>query len=115
MFFGIQYDPDSDSIVPVAIVTDPIVYPDWTGFKSALFVDNEFGQLYLTAGGVNPLAKDALIPSLLQYESGQTDMFSMVFEAFCAASEATVAQRERLATIAASFNLPDSFLQIISA
>lgn len=77
MFFGMKYDPDSDTIAPIAIA---IVSPDWTGFKSALFVDSEFDQLYSAAGEVSQLAKDALIPSLLQYESGQTDMFSMVFE-----------------------------------
>ena len=75
MFFGMKYDPDSDTIAPIAIA---IVSPDWTGFKSALFVDSEFDQLYSAAGEVSQLAKDALIPSLLQYESGQTDMFSMV-------------------------------------
>jgi hypothetical protein len=114
MFIGMQYDPNSDSIVPVAIVTDPILSPDWTGFKSALFVDNEFDQLYLAAGQTNLLAKDALIPALLQYESGQTELFSMIFDAFCLSSGATIEQRQRLRTIAASFNLPTHFLNIIN-
>ena len=87
--------------------------PDWTGFKTALLTDPSFAAVYHVAGQNNLLVKDSLVPSLLQYEDGKTELFPTIFNAFCVAGEVTIEQRQEWRTMAESFHLPDAFLNVI--
>jgi len=107
---NVEYDPITDTIVPT---WESIVYPEWDGFKAALLADSEFSALYIAARSINPLLTDALIPALLRYESGNTQMFSSIFEPFVQASGMSESQRQGLRTIAEGYHLPVDFLNII--
>lgn len=97
-----------------AIVCEWKPQPDWTSFKTALLIDPSFAAIYHVAGQNNLLIKDSLVPSLLQYEAGNTELFPTVFNAFCVAGEVTTEQRQEWRTMAESFHLPSQFLDIIS-
>ena len=87
--------------------------PNYDGFNSYFLGSLEIATYREIVNSIDPDLTPALFDTYSQVASGQLTGFSSLWDSWVAASGITTEDRESLATVAESFNLPAEFVAII--
>ena len=86
---------------------------DWDGFNNAILSDADFNDVFATVNATHPLVAASLPAALAQVASGQTSMFSTVYNQICTLGGATVAHQDTWATLAETYHAPAELVAVV--
>ena len=101
------------SIISVDLSRLPPDPPNWEGLVAEVMSNPDFKAAWIAAAAIDPTIAWSLPTAFGMVGQGHPGNFINLFNAICTLAQVTPEQREIWATIGATYNAPQDFLDIV--